>query len=385
MPKDKNITVKRDNKRINIFFARGMDGLHSTEILSKEQSVCSAIELLGMTVINRFRRSDNRRKYTAGLPEILTEDLDLLEQSDFLIADLSLKRRSYIGAIFEITRAYELGKKIHIWTGDSGNEHRLWLQYCATSICRRFEELIEILSATYTREGRLKYRAETIVFYSDRVQCDTNAVRSEHKSAGYQAYRQEQRQLAEWVSSLKIAGTVLDIGSGDGPWIKIWARSATRVICVDASSEALEISRKMNAKYDNVDHIQGDFLDTEWLQTFLSTVGTINTIVLSCVLGLFTFQEENRLLTMLQNACAPGAKLIVLDSQKSFYSNQDFFTRTEIQRRPARTGERVFAIYKRNFLSSDLRRILSKWGKLSQIFSTKNYLTGGVAHRYDVE
>lgn len=365
-----------------VFFSRAIDGINPDDVIAQERSVCDALASLGMSISNPFRANDVRRNRISGINEIVEDDLSTLANSDIVLADLSIPKRSYIGAIFELAHAYELGKQIYVWVGRSGNENRTWLKYYADAICKDFDDVIEILHTTFTHRGRKRNEREVIAYYStlgenygenknlkSLVNTDTETIKK---------YIDESQALQQWVQALVLTGTIIDLGSGNGRWIPIWAKKASRVVCVDASIEMLKISRRNN-NFPNVEHIQGNFLETKWLKLFLNDLGGFNVIVLGFVLNLLTLEQEKEILAVLRHISPPGTRLILLENQSSIFSTSGYFSRTEIQHRNSPNNDQLFRIYKRNFLPHDVRRVLHSFGNLENMFYTNNYFISGMA------
>lgn len=370
---------------MKVFFSRGMDGLNPNEIEALDATFSKALASLGMSLSNPYKPKDARRMCISGISEIVEEDLNLLTQSDIVVSDMSLEKRSYIGAVIEMAKAYDLGKQTYVWVGNSENEKRIWLKYHATAICKDLENLIELLEITFTSEGQQRNRRELIAYYRNiAAGYDVNKrvgrfLHATEDESLFKTYQQEWMLLRDWVQELCVGGTVIDLGSGSGQWVPTWSKYASRVICIDASPEMLDISKEKNISH-SVKHIRGDLLDLVWLKQLLSELGEINVVVLGFVLGNLTLEQEARFLALLREAVMPGTVLILLENQNSVFSNPNFFSRSEIQQRFSLSGDQVFRVYKRNFLAQDIRRILDGWGKTIGFFNTNNYFIAGIAH-----
>jgi hypothetical protein len=149
-------------------------------------------------------------------------------------------------------------------------------------------------------------------------------------------------------------------------------------VCVDASSEMLSISERKN-RFSNVEHIKGDILDASWLKRCVGEIDEIDVVVLAFVLGVLTTEQEEQCLAILREAVSPGSSLLICENQSSIFSDPDFYSRMSIQERCSLDGEKSFRIYKRNFLSHDIRRLLNRWGKATDVFYTDNYFIAGMA------
>ncbi len=368
--------------RIKVFFSRAMEGIDPDSVKAQEMEIAAALNSLGMSISNPFKKKDERRTRISGISEIVDDDLSILAASHIVLADLSIPGRSYVGALFELAHAYNLGKQIYVWVGDSGNEKRIWLKYHSTAICKTFDEILEILYMIFTSEGRKVIAKETIEYYS------TIAAKYEEKEKDFlllkrdpetrDRYIDESRALHKWVEGFRVEGTIVDLGSGTGPWVPNWIKHASRVICVDLSAEMLNISRQNN-NFENVEHIQGDILDKKWLKSFLGRLNELDVIALGFILNSFTIEQEEQLLNSLRRLVSPGVRLILLESMSSPFSTNGYFSRTEIQSRPSPNNSRVFKLFKRNFLPKDARCVLKKFGDIEDLFYTENYFVSGIA------
>jgi SAM-dependent methyltransferase len=368
---------------MNVFYSRAMDGMNPDNIITRDKIVQEALERLNMKVINPFNPNDRRRQCIAGITQIVEADLKCLQESEILVVDLSIQGRNYVGAVMEMLRAYDLGKETYVWVGESDNNKRIWLRHHATAICRTFEALLEVLEVTFTLEGQERSRRGTMAYYDSvaagyDVDKRTGRFRNTPASDNtFERYQFEWQTFRTWTRSIETKGTVVDLGSGTGEWASTWARRASKIVCIDASIEMLQISQQKN--HDAlVEHVRGDILDREWLRAFLTNV-PCEVVVLGFVIGSLTLRQEEELINVIRDVVSAGTLLVVLENQCSIFSNSDWFSRIEVQERPSLDGKQLFRVYKRNFLSNDLRRTLSQWGEPRTFFQTDNYFVGGTA------
>lgn len=364
------------------FFSRGMDDLPVALVQRREREVAAALNAIGIELVNPYNVALPRNKI-ASIADIVQEDTDLLRRSDFVLADLSIPNRSYIGAIFELARAAQDGKEIYVWTGDSGNHRRFWLKYYANGICRSLHDACDLIEAALTSQGAAANRSEAVAYYSAIAKsyelAAGTAVRATDDSLDWRQVtkREDNRLLREWIDGLVPTGTVVDLGSGTGRWSRVWSRSAKRVICVDASSEMLAVSSEASGQ--EIEHVEADILDLAWLRRFISGPARPDVLVMAFFLNTLTFEQERQILDVLRLSVERGTLLIIFENQSSVFSDPETFSRSELQRRQA--GERTFRLYKRNFLLSDVERVLGGWGDTLSLFKTDNYYVGGIARR----
>ena len=367
---------------MNAFFARAMDGVDASVISERDREAEDAFAHLDIALINPYRTSDRRRGKICGISEIVTEDLTMLAASDLLVADLSIRGRSYVGAMIEIKYAYDHGKPIYVWVGGSGNEERIWLQYHASAITKTLEELTEILGIVLTPEGRRKNSMNTISYYCevaaeyDLNRDDAHLFPAHPNAARVARYRREWQELRSWVGSVPVQGTVVDLGLGTGPWVGQWMDRTGHIVCIGASSEMLEVSRHRNDS-KCVKHMTGNILDDKWLSSCLRNVDNLGTIVLAFVLSALAPADEATLISTLHGAVGSEVLLLVLDSQSSLFSRQGFFSRSEIQQRYVKSSRRSYRLYRRNLLAPDLCRILCSWGRDADCYYSDNYFLAG--------
>lgn len=375
---------------MKVYFVRGMDGIAPDEIVRVEQQLCNAVAALGMELINPYRSNDPRRGPISGICNIVEEDLARIKDSNIIIADLSLPDRSYMGAVFEIKEAYELGKPVYVWVGRSGNGERVWLQYYATAICTTMADVIEIVRLGHTRSGQDENASATSAYYKDIAPFyDSNTrsgclLRESASSQRLRDYVGEAAALRAWAAGLSLKGTVVDLGSGTGRWVKTWLSAAGRVICVDCVAAMLAISREQNRE-ERVEHVLGDIHNAHWLEGFLSGIDDLGAIVLGFVLSGLTQTQEALFLGTLCGSVARNTTLVVMDNQSSLFSTQDCFSRMEVQKRTLPETGKVIRLLKRNLLAPDLRRILKAWGRDPTYYCTGSFFSAGYGLRGETQ
>jgi len=81
-------------------------------------------------------------------------------------------------------------------------------------------------------------------------------------------------------------GIVLEIGGGTGTWTPLLAKRATRVVFVEPSRKMLNIARKKNRDFTNVEYVQST------LEEFVCPVKADTLVVLGDVLSYVTDAEK---------------------------------------------------------------------------------------------
>jgi anaerobic glycerol-3-phosphate dehydrogenase len=80
------------------------------------------------------------------ISEIVRENMNLLENSDCVIVDLSIKNHLYIGCIDEMVCANHKKIFVIVICGDSGAEKHLYTNYRANKIVKNLDEAVEYIN-----------------------------------------------------------------------------------------------------------------------------------------------------------------------------------------------------------------------------------------------
>ena len=72
------------------------------------------------------------------------------------------------------------------------------------------------------------------------------------------AWRKDLESLADDMAKALIGRNVLEVACGTGFWTEIAAKTATRIVAIDASERMLELARKRERRNVNVDYVLGD-------------------------------------------------------------------------------------------------------------------------------
>jgi SAM-dependent methyltransferase len=71
-------------------------------------------------------------------------------------------------------------------------------------------------------------------------------------------WQKDLESLADEMTKALIGRSVLEVACGTGFWTEIAAKTATRVVAVDASETMLELARKRKKRNPNVEYVHGD-------------------------------------------------------------------------------------------------------------------------------
>jgi len=372
--------MKRE--KLKVFFSRAMDGINPDEIIASEHVVMGILDRYGMEIINPYIYPDNRINNISGVVQIVDNDIEVLKSSDVVVVDASIPDHSYVGAMMEIAYSYQLNKPVYVYVGESGNEKRIWLKYHANAITKSLDELIEILFLEFTKGGQRVSQKWTLDYYSDVApyyeEKEQNKALSSNSNEIISTYLSEFSALENWLKKVPLHGVVVDLGSGTSEWLKYWADKVDRTICVDASAEMLAVSRKKNL-FSNVVHIEGNFLNDRWVKSFFCNLGKVDFVFLGFVLNALPHQKSQELITKLKELTTNGTKLIILENQSSILASTGYFSKTEIQKRMVPNSQKIYKLYKRNFLLSDIYKELRFFGQVECVSVTDNYLISGIS------
>jgi len=130
---------------MHVYFSQAIEGLDRASVINNFQRVSGALERHGFRMSNRevYESFDYQVSLTPA--EIVEMDLQLLSQSRFLLVDMTLPSRNYVGCVCEIVYAFQLRKPVVVFVGDTDNNNRLWLRYHAFAITKNLDEAIEVL------------------------------------------------------------------------------------------------------------------------------------------------------------------------------------------------------------------------------------------------
>jgi nucleoside 2-deoxyribosyltransferase len=126
------------------FLSHRIDFLSHAEAIANHDKYKALLAALDVEVISAAETLDSEIGSTDA--EIVEKGLALLKKCDFMIFDCSLENWNYIGCIFEMAYAYQMGKPIIVYTGKTNNNQRPWLRYHATRIAVTQDHLVDAVS-----------------------------------------------------------------------------------------------------------------------------------------------------------------------------------------------------------------------------------------------
>lgn len=140
-----------------IYFARAMDGIDETVILTMGRQVAQELEAHNLGIIDPFVETPRYKlAYDASDDDgrlLVEADLLLLRKSDGVLMDMSMPMRNYIGCVCELTYAFLWRIPTVVYVGRSNNGKRHWLRYHADGVCESRREAIGILATLVAAQG----------------------------------------------------------------------------------------------------------------------------------------------------------------------------------------------------------------------------------------
>jgi nucleoside 2-deoxyribosyltransferase len=126
------------------FLSHRIDFLSRAEAIANHEKYKILLAALDIEVISVTETLDS--EIGSADAEIVEKGLALLKKCDFMVFDCSVENWNYIGCIFEMAYAYQMGKPIIVYTGTTTNDKRPWLRYHATRIVVTQNHLIDAVS-----------------------------------------------------------------------------------------------------------------------------------------------------------------------------------------------------------------------------------------------
>lgn len=248
-------------RELKIYYARAMDSIKHSEIIEDDRLINDALKQKGFSLINPYEKQNIPIQKAGGLIE---NNFALLKESDVLIANLTKKDYQYIGAIFEIAQAVNLGIPTMVCIGNSNLENRYYLQFYSDFICNTIDEAITYIWRCLSLEGINHQLKEEKTFYDHiAVNYETLSRKTyQDKDADIDRYEKEREQLKEKLRYYCHDKTVLELGCGTGDWTKFIAEVSKSVVCIDASQNMIKRAKERFTDSTIQPYfIQGDFLD----------------------------------------------------------------------------------------------------------------------------
>lgn len=337
--------------RLKVYYARAMDGIAPSKIMEDEQHVTTALSQKGFSIANPYREQETQIEQADRLVE---NNLKLLKESDILLGNLSIHDYTYIGAVFEILQAANLGIPIVVFIGNSNLENRFYLHFYCNFICRTIDEAVEYIWRCWTSEGINHQLNEEMKFYDKIATEPGNGTRKSYKNkeSDIEIYDRERGSLKEKLRHYCRYKNVLELGCGIGEWTQVIAEVAKSVTCIESSQNMIARAKEtLRESPIRPNFIHGDFFN----QTFL--VESSDVIVLYFTLSFFPALLQNKLLSAMKKRVSKDGHFLFGESIQISTLPSIGLGRQRIQTRRACGKE--YAIYKEHFAPYQLEKLLN--------------------------
>lgn len=124
---------KNNKKPFDIFLSHRIDFLTPKEAKSTLKKYNECLEHLDINIISMATEIAHEDSNTTDT-EIVQKCLETIKKCKLLIFDCSEENWNYIGCIFEVVYAHQLGIPIFTYTGQTTNYNRPWLRYHSSII-----------------------------------------------------------------------------------------------------------------------------------------------------------------------------------------------------------------------------------------------------------
>ena len=326
---------------LKIYYVRAMDGIDSSEIKRDERKLGSALRKKELSIVNPYTNSDDKLER---IDQLIENNLSLLTDSHMVLADLSMRNYIYVGAVFEIVQATDIGHPIVVCVGDSDLGERCYLYYYTNFLCRTIDEAIEYIWRCWTIEGINQQLEEEKEFY-DKVALEHGKLTGkpyDKKESDIVKYNEEKNQLKQRLGDYCHDKKVLELGCGNGEWTEVIADVAQAITCIDTSQNMIwQAKEKLKNSTTEKYFIHGDFLDGT------IPLGTYDIIVFYFTLSFLPPVVQQELLSIMKNHISGEGYFLFAESvQMSTLRSKGLGCR-RIQMRQAYGKE--YMIYKESF------------------------------------
>lgn len=132
---------------MKIYYCRAMDGIDNNIISQEYTYVRAQINAKGHCLINDFNvdsyeilaiTEENSKK-------VVHSNISDIAKSDIVIVNLSIRNHSYIGCVGEMIYAKQMGIRVIVIVGESGNDKHFWTLYHSDCITNSLDEAIALL------------------------------------------------------------------------------------------------------------------------------------------------------------------------------------------------------------------------------------------------
>jgi SAM-dependent methyltransferase len=341
-------TIKRELK---VYYARAIDDIDYSEILRADLRIQKAINQKGFFLVNPYKKTSISVEQ---LGNIVDKNTELLKESDVLLADLTIKDYTYIGAIFEIVQAVNFGIPTVICVGNTNYKNRLYLHHYCDFICRTVDEGFEYIWRFLSHDGIEHQLREEEEFYEAIAANYYEESRKTYadKEKDIEKYERERITLREKLEKYCRNKSVLELGCGSGDWTQTITEVAKSVTCIDISTYMINEAKKRLIRSP----IQPYFICGDFLDETLS-IEPCEVVVSYFTLSLFPPIIQNILLSNMKNWVTTGGYFLFGESMQISTISSIGMGRRRIQCRTV--GRRDYIIYKDHFSPDRLQALLN--------------------------
>jgi len=336
---------------LKIYYARAMDNIDNYEIINDDIQTQNAINQKGFSLVNPYESKDVSVVHPG---TIIEKNTQLLQDSDVLIANLSIKNYTYIGAIFEIVQAINLKIPTVICVGNTNYRKRLYFHYYCDFICKTISEGLEFIWRFFTYDGIEHQLKEEEAYYqaiATNYEYKSRKIYIDKKS-DLDKYEQERIILRKKLKEYCKNKSVLELGCGSGDWTQTIVEVAKAVTCIDVSSCMIaEAKKRLNNSPIQPDYICGDFID----ETL--TIEPCEIVVSYFALSFLPPIVQNIFLSKIKNWITPGGCILFGESMHISTIPSVGIGCRRIQYRTV--GDKKYVMFKEHFSPDRLRKLIS--------------------------
>lgn len=337
-----------------VYYARAMDEIAAKSIREDDKIVREKLDELGFELANPFQ---GRLTRVDRSEELVKNNSSLLQDSDLLLANLSISGYTYVGAVFEIVEAAHLDIPVILVVGGTSLDKRYYFQHCSEFIARSMVEGLDYIERVHTPKGIQGQIGQEKSYYEEvadsyelahTVQYDLNESEQGLFLAEGDLFRQK---TVEYCSGR----TVLELGCGIGEWTLPIAQVAKAVVCCDTSERMIRRAEERLRQSE----VRATFMHKDILKEDL-TEGMADVVVCYHLLSIFPPPFQASVLARMKRWAKEDAVFLFAEVSKPHRFESVGLGPRRLQRR--KVGERTYIMYKEFFTSNRLAALLERNG-----------------------
>lgn len=331
---------------LSVYFARAMDERDPGDIIRDDENYAELLSHIGGVIKNLYEPKC-RNPIEDGL-NVAQHDLELLNASDIVLADMSIPNYQYVGCIFEIVHAAINNIPVVLVNGQNNFHNRYFIQAYCNFIAKTKEDAVEYIERAYTKKGIEKQMEETHAYYN--MAADKLESMEIQTKGGFEAELNSLRKIIRKY----VTGKTFQVSIGTNQWTKSICENASEVIVIYRSKEMIDRARSNLSSYSNISFLHGDIFEND------IKCGPFDCIVIYFFLSLLPPPIQKRLLNCVRAILKPGGMLIVADTLERVDFPSIGLGRCRLQEQ--KIGDKMFTLYKERFYSDSLVKLLEKQG-----------------------